>query len=224
MNRITDAKRRPGRSRTYRSPLRDGQTETTRTRILDALIRTMAHGVVGVSVPAVAKEAEVSIPTVYRHFKTKAELVAALGPHLFERTQLMTPPASSGSGDLGAVTAEMYARAGALSADLRAAMASDLGSDARRRMMPERLTRVRTDVQAILPSLTEADLDRLTRFTLIAVSSAAIRAYEEYLGLSPAAASEDVAFIFRAIQRGLTERPGTGPRAGRTARATKRAR
>ena len=224
MKHITAVKGRPVRRRIYRSPLRDDQTETTRTRILDALIRTMANGVVGLSVPAVAKEAEVSVPTVYRHFKTKAELVAALGPHLFERTQLMAAPASTGSGDFGAVVAEMYARTGALNADLRAAMASDLGSEARRRMMPERITRIRTELRTMFPSLEEADLDRLTRFTLIAVSSAAIRAYEDYLGLSPAAAGEDVAFVFRAIQRGLTERPGTGPRAGRTARATKRAR
>lgn len=224
MKRITDVKRRPRRSRTYRSPLRDGQTETTRSRILDALIRTMANGVVGLSVPAVAKEAEVSIPTVYRHFKTKAELVAALGPHLFERTQLMAASTSIGSGDFGAIAVEMYARTGALDPDLRAAMASDLGSEARRRTMPERIARIRTELRAMFPSLAVADLDRLTRFTLIVVSSAAVRAYEEYLGLSPAAAGEDVAFVFRAIQRGLAPSQGTGPTVGRTARATKRAR
>lgn len=163
----------------------------------------MAKGIAGLSVPAVARAAGVSVPTVYRHFKTKADLVAELGPHLFERSQLLAPPASLASGDLGAIATELYARAGALSAELRAAMASDLGSEARRRMMPERIARIRAELRAIFPALPAADLDRLTRFMLISVSSATIRSYEDYLGLSPTEAGEDVAYVFRAIQRGI---------------------
>lgn len=203
-------------ARTYRSSLRDEQAETTRSRILDALIRTMARGVAGLSIPAVAREAGVSIPTVYRHFRTKADLLAALGPHLSERTKLMAPPASFGTGDLGAVALELYARAGALSPELRAAMASELGGQARRRMMPERLKLARAELRALFPALPAAELDRLTRFVLIAVSSATIRAYEDYLGLAPAEASQDVAWVFRAIQRGVAAKART-----RTQAATK---
>src|SRR5690349_19462837 len=90
MKRITNVKGR--RTRAYSSALRDERAEDTRQRILDALIRTMARGIAELSVPAVALEAGVSVPTVYRHFRTKADLVAALGPYLTEKSRLMRVP------------------------------------------------------------------------------------------------------------------------------------
>src|SRR5438093_9681250 len=102
MKRIINVKRRARRSRSYESPLREEQAEVTRRRILDALVRTMAKGVAGLSVPAVAAEAGVSVPTVYRHFRTKADLVAALAPYLTRKTRLMEIP-DVGGNDLGAV-------------------------------------------------------------------------------------------------------------------------
>src|SRR5688572_1155649 len=75
-------------ARTYRSELRAEQAEETRGRILDAAGRVMATGVASLSVPAVAREAGVSVPTVYRHFGTKAELLAELYPHAARRAGL----------------------------------------------------------------------------------------------------------------------------------------
>ena len=68
-------------SREYRSALRAEQAEATRARILDATIRVIAGGLAYVSIPAVAREAGVSVPTVYRHFATKRDLLAAVYPH-----------------------------------------------------------------------------------------------------------------------------------------------
>src|SRR6266704_3647723 len=106
MKRITNVKRRSRRSRSYESPLREEQADVTRQRILDALVRTMGKGVAGLSVPAVAAEAGVSVPTVYRHFRTKADLVAALAPYLSRKTGLMEVP-DVGSDDLGALAREL---------------------------------------------------------------------------------------------------------------------
>ena len=69
------------RSRPYRSELREEQAESTRSRILDATMRVMGRGVASLSIPAVAREAGVSTPTVYRHFGTKHDLLDALYPH-----------------------------------------------------------------------------------------------------------------------------------------------
>ena len=68
----------------------------TREQILDALVRTIGQGVAGLSIPAVAREAGVSIPTIYRHFHNKQELVAALGGYLMQKMGLasMQPPRS----------------------------------------------------------------------------------------------------------------------------------
>src|SRR5262245_3477563 len=71
---------RSGRS--YTNTLRAAQAAQTREVILDALVRVLAHGVADLSIPALAREAGVSIPTVYRHFPTKRDLLGALDAHL----------------------------------------------------------------------------------------------------------------------------------------------
>ncbi len=202
MKRITNVKRRSKRSRTYESPLRDEQAEVTRQRILDALVRTMGKGVAGLSVPAVAAEARVSVPTVYRHFRTKAELVAALAPYLARKTGLMEFP-DVGGDDLGAVARELYRRNEAMDAEVRAAMASQLGQEVRRRTMPERVSLIRKAIAERVPGVTGAELDRLTRVLLILMSSATMRAYKDYLGMGAMEAAEDVAWTVGILQRSL---------------------
>jgi AcrR family transcriptional regulator len=201
MNRITNVKRR-GEPRAYASPLRDEQVEVTRKRILDALVRTMGRGVAGLSVPAVAKEAGVSVPTVYRHFRTKADLVEALAPYLARKTGLMEIP-DAGRLDLRAVTRELYRRNEAMDAEVRAAMASELGREVRRRTMPERLTLIRKYMAERVPGVAGAKLDRLTRVAMILMSSATMRAYKDYLGTNAMDAAEDVAWTLEILQKSL---------------------
>jgi AcrR family transcriptional regulator len=202
MKRITNVKRRRRQARTYDSPLRDEQAEVTRQRILDALVRTMSRGVAGLSVPAVATEAGVSVPTVYRHFRTKAELVAALAPYLTRKTRLAEIP-DVGSDDLGAVARELYRRNEAMDAEVRAAMASQLGQEVRRRTMPERVSMIRKAVAERVPGVTGAELERLTRVLLILMSSATMRAYKDYLGMNATDAGEDIAWTVGILQRSL---------------------
>jgi len=70
---VTNGKRPPGRPRS---------TEVDR-RILDAAMRALAeHGCFRMSMDAIAAEAGVSKPTIYRRFASKAELAfAALAAH-----------------------------------------------------------------------------------------------------------------------------------------------
>lgn len=201
MNRITKVKRS---KRTYESALRQDQADATRTRILDALVRTMAKGVAGLSVPAVAREAGVSVPTVYRHFKTKADLVAALAPYLVGKTRLMEIP--PGASDLGAIVRELYRRNEQMDVETRAALASQLGQEVRRRTMPQRVAMIRAELERRTPGLAGEDLDRFTRLTLILGSSAAMRAYKDYLGQSAMAAADDVAWALETLQRALLRR------------------
>jgi AcrR family transcriptional regulator len=202
MNRITNVKRRSSRLRPYESPLRDEQAEVTRQRILDALVRTMGKGVAGLSVPAVAAEAGVSVPTVYRHFRTKADLVAALAPYLARKTGLMEFPEVAGD-DLAAAARELYRRNETMDAEVRAAMASQLGQEVRRRTMPDRVSLIRKNVAQRVPGLSATDLDRLTRVLLILMSSATMRAYKDYLGMNATDAAEDVAWTIGILQRSL---------------------
>jgi hypothetical protein len=86
--------------RSYRSELRAEQAEETRVRILDATVRVLARGEATLSIPAIAREAGVSVPTVYRHFGTKAELLASVYPHLVRRTGVDSAGAAIG-GEFG---------------------------------------------------------------------------------------------------------------------------
>ena len=74
--------------RPYRSDLRSRHVTDARARILDATVRVMAAGVATVSIPSVARQARVSIPTIYRYFPTKRDLLAAVYPHIERRAGL----------------------------------------------------------------------------------------------------------------------------------------
>src|SRR5438876_257305 len=72
------ASRKPVR-RPYRSPLREERAMETRDRILEAVVQVMArNGIAELSIPLIAKQARVSIPSVYRYFPTKRHLFEAL--------------------------------------------------------------------------------------------------------------------------------------------------
>src|SRR6185295_7063387 len=65
--------------RIYRSPLRDERAVQTRERILDGLVQVLArNGIAELSIPLIARAAGVSIPSVYRYFPTKKDLITAL--------------------------------------------------------------------------------------------------------------------------------------------------
>src|SRR3954471_23127058 len=86
MRHIVEAGTRLGtRQRPYRSELRTRQADDTRSAILDAAVRVSARGIAMLSIPDVAPEAGVSVPTVYRHFGTKQEMLDAMYPHLERR-------------------------------------------------------------------------------------------------------------------------------------------
>lgn len=165
----------------------------------------MAKGVAGLSVPAVAEAAGVSVPTVYRHFSTKARLVEALAPYLMEKTRLMEVPAVEGN-DLGAIVREMYRRNEAIDLETRAAMASRLGQQVRRRTMPQRWALVRKTIAERVPGLSSAELERLSRLSLILMSSATMRAYKDYLDMDAAETAEEVAWTLDVLQRALSRR------------------
>jgi AcrR family transcriptional regulator len=70
----------PSGVRQYRSPLRDGQQQQTRDRILEAAVGQIADdGLAELTVPLVAERAGVSLRTVYRHFPSKDDLIEAVG-------------------------------------------------------------------------------------------------------------------------------------------------
>jgi AcrR family transcriptional regulator len=190
-------------SRTYVSPLRHEQSEATRLRIIEAVARVLARGLTELSVPAVAREAGVSLATIYRHFTNKQELVAGLGRHYAEQVGMM------GHGNLTVADAtlddfldgvpEVFARTESLDPTLRAAITSEVADEYRRTHRPERLAPMERMLRERFPQLPDRELIHLRDLVTVLTSSAALRAFNTLIGSSAAQAGETVGWGLRRL-------------------------
>ena len=201
MTRIANKAGRP-----YRSQLRAQQAEETRGRILDAAIRVIAGGIAYLSIPAVAREAGVSVPTIYRHFATKRDLLAAVHPHSMRRAGLDELVIPRSMDELRAGLRAYFERTDSLDDLVRAAMASPASNEVRQLSMPDRLAMFRRIGDSIEPRPSEADRDRIARLLVILSASSAIRMWRDQLGSSVEEAADDVDWVLRAVIASATSR------------------
>jgi AcrR family transcriptional regulator len=194
MNRIAKA---TGRS--YRSALRAEQAEETRSRILDAVMRVMSTGLASLSVPAVAREAGVSVPTVYRHFGTKADLLDQVYPHAARRAGFDQVPDPTTIGDVKRAVRGFVERLDALNDLDRAAFASPIADEVRHVTMPSRFARMRRLVESVVPPLNGTDQDRIARLLVVLLSQSSLRTWRDHLGVSTDQAADDVDWFLRAL-------------------------
>ena len=185
--------------KTYRSQLRQEHTERTRDLIMEGLIRTMANGAVTWSIPDVAREAGVSVPTVYRYFRTKQDLVQGLGDYVVRKAGLaaMKPPQSPQ--ELVSLVRQMYISSEGLSDAFRMASVSELASEVRKESIPLRLRMTEEALAPVLSLFDEQGRVRLVRMVLLLTSSAMIRAFKEYLDLSGTEAAETVGWAILTL-------------------------
>lgn len=189
-------------TRPYASPLRDEQVHRTRERILDATIATMGRGIAELSVPAVALEAGVSVPTVYRHFGSKRGLLDALPSYLMSKSGLIPDPPPTDLDELRRAGRLVFHRYRELDPTVRAAMASALGWELRREQMPDRLATFEAPIRAGLPELDDQTSERMARILLLLLSSAMVRAFETYFGRTGDDAADDVEWAIRTLVAG----------------------
>lgn len=190
------------RKRPYRADVRRARAAQTRARILEGLARTMARGITEVSVPAVARAAGVSVPTVYRHFPTKRALVEALPGYFVERlgVQLTGPPGDLA--EMGGLLREMYGQVEGLDETLKVAAVSPLARDIRRAYLPQRLAAIEQMLAPYTAGLDESERLRLRNVALVLSTSAMVRAFDEYLALSGAEAAEHITWAIHTLARG----------------------
>lgn len=200
MTRIANAS-----SRTYRSELREQQAEATRVRILEAALRVIAGGLAFVSMPGVAREAGVSVPTVYRHFATKHDLLAAIYPHAMRRAGLDVPVIPRSMDELRRGLHDYFERTDSLGDLARVAMASPPSDDVRRLNIPRRLAAFRKVANSIEPKPSEVTRDRIARLLVILTASSALRLWRDQLGSSVDEAADDVDWALRAITSAASE-------------------
>ena len=185
-------------SRTYRSDLRAQQADATRARILDATVRVMARGMAGMSIPEVSREAGVSIPTVYRHFGSKEDLLAAVYPHVARRLGLDKVPDPLTLDDLRSGIRTVFEKVDSYTDLERAAVASPAAEGTRHLTMPQRLTRLSRFADSVQPRLAKADRERITRLLVVLTASSSLRMWRDHLGVSVEQAADDIDWVMRA--------------------------
>ncbi len=186
-------------AREYRSELRAEQAAETRKRILDAAVRVSATGVASLSIPAVAREAGVSVPTIYRHFATKRDMLAAVYPHVVRESGLDELVVPRSMDELREGLRTYYERTDSLGDLARLAMAGPASDEVRRLNMPRRLAIFRRVADSIVPTPSQADRDRIVRLLVILTASSALRLWRDQLGSSVEEVADDVDWVIRAV-------------------------
>jgi AcrR family transcriptional regulator len=201
MNRIVNSS-----GRSYRSSLRARQAQETRERILEATARVMATGIANASIPAIAREAGVSVPTVYRNFATKDELFRELYPYSLRRARMREPVAPTSLEDFGEALRPVFDWVDALDDMTRAALAGPAVEEVRHVTMDRRIATTRGIADTIAPQLSEPDRDHLARLLVVLAMSSTVRMLREHLGLSTDEAIAEVEWVVRSVITGAAAR------------------
>ena len=176
--------------------------DATRTRILDACVAILARDVSELSIPAVAREAGVSVPTVYRNFSDKRTLVRETERHLRKiRGQDERPTLPDHLDDLPRVVREQFARGAATPEVVFAAIAStpitklrlDMG------MRAKRQARVSELLRPHLRDYTPRERAHAVAMTTVLCSSATLRAFLALTDLGAEDAAEAVCWTLDRI-------------------------
>jgi AcrR family transcriptional regulator len=195
----------------YHSPLRQEQMKRTREQILEGLIRVMARGMVDLSIPEVAREAGVSVPTVYRYFGTKRELIEALGVYILQKLGAVNRQLPRNPEELIAGVKELSRRYEELDETMRAAAMSEFAYEARREVLPARLKMYEDALAPVSAKLSAADRTHLRNVVLVLCSTAMIRAFKNYLGISGEETADNIAWAIRTLCE-QSERQASGAR------------
>ncbi|MEO6207125.1 MAG: TetR/AcrR family transcriptional regulator [Candidatus Limnocylindrales bacterium] len=178
----------------------------TRSRILDAIVRIVATNVTSLGVGTVAREAEVSRPTVYRYFRNKREMVDGVLDRYAERVGTAGTMSAMNLDEILEQIPAIFANWEALEPDLRTAAASLHRHEERARFLPERLSVVRRVLEPYSSDLSKADRERLARVTMILCSSGTADVLHRYLGASATESADLVAWAVNRLVR--TEKDG----------------
>ena len=194
--------------RRYTNTWREQQAAQTRESILNAVVQVLAGGLADLSVPAIAREAGLSVRTIYRHFPTKRDLLIALGEHMDQQAGYQLEPLPGSPEDLAQTIRDAYRQADSLSTQIQAAYATGLGQEVRReRDMPFKL-QVFTDALApILGSLPPDKQRHLLHLVTVLISRYTLYRFKADLGVSANEAAETVVWALQTLTQALAGSP-----------------
>jgi len=187
-------------SRTYKSDLREQRAAETKEKILDAVLVVMGKDPTGFSIPAVAKEAGVAVPTVYRYYPNKVALVDAVRARTDRLMNAEPPP--RGPREISEMTDYLrgFARAFAsLPPEIRRLTQTPLMEEFRAAKRDERRAWVDEVFAEPLAALPEAERP-LARDVIVGLtSSMGLSALQQYAGLDADEAVDRVDWAIRKL-------------------------
>ncbi len=197
MNHIMNTKKQ----HPYSSALRQEQARRTREQILEGLVRAIAQGSIDeLSIPIVAREAGVSVPTVYRHFRTKHDLLASLAGYIAQKVglnpALLLPKSPK---ELEATVQELYIKYLNAGEMLHALSATELTQEIRREGHERRLELLNQALEPVKGQFDETDMNHLRNIIFLFTTTAAMRAFKDYLNLSGEEAATSVNWAIRRL-------------------------
>jgi AcrR family transcriptional regulator len=185
---------------TSRPSLRQAQRQVTEQRIIEALAALIdQEHPLEISMAAVARRAEVSEPTLYRHFPTKRDLFAALAGHQFRTVAAGLAPASAD--DLADAVGTVFQRSAAMENVIRWTLAATDPQRVPRPNVAARLAMLRTALGGQAGDYEEEDAQFLLRAVLLLTSPMAWLYWKDYLGLDPADAAATAGWAIKTLAR-----------------------
>jgi AcrR family transcriptional regulator len=198
------AKAAGGRSRPYRSDLRDAQSASTRQRILEAVAAVLERGEEPTAA-LVAAEAGCRERTVYRHFATREALAAAFWD--WQRDVITPSERGAATADelmamVGRVFPAFDARAELVRAMLHThhGRASRLSDNTQRRAVTLRI------IDDAVPGLDPRARRQVAAVTQLLYSASAWEVLRDYWDMDGAEAAEAVQLAMSAMFAGLRRR------------------
>jgi AcrR family transcriptional regulator len=168
------------------------------------------NGIADLSIPLIAKEARVSIPSVYRYFPTKKHLIEALNEYAqskggFSFSEL---PPSTTPEELAGMIPALFKRREAIEPTIAAALRTRIGYDLRQPALADRAKYFSTALEPAAKHLGRREKAWLTDVVFVLTSFGAVRAFKDYLGLDTDQAAERFAWAIRTLARGASEPTG----------------
>ncbi len=185
------------KARRYSSPVRERRAEKTRQRILEALARQLGRpNALDVNVTEAAKEAGVSVRTVYHYFPDRTARVEALAEWTREALGPVDHPLVTAD-DIPGFTRAAYARAERQEAFWRIGMVPGLSSDVRR----ARHGRLRRRIRELLDEIGASgpETERATAAIILLESPEGGVVLVDMLGLSFVDAADAAAEAIAAV-------------------------
>jgi AcrR family transcriptional regulator len=186
--------------RDYASPLRAGQANQTRNRIIEAFAEQIVDGgLEDFSIERVARRAGVSTRTIYHHFPKREDLLDAISAWSDEQAGVLGIKDPIEVNDFLERLQAVFVSFDEQETFIRAQLMTQLGKTVRERGRSQRRPAIEAIVRRAAPYLAPEEVQRTTSVIHYLTSSEAWRSLKDESGMTGREAGEAVTWAIRTL-------------------------